>query len=154
MRPRLLALLLSISAAGAVASVAACEDIPFYVYSAQKWNVDGACLEAYVPVDVVQGSGADSSCPAACLMIGKDLYVSTVCPPLPANATAVAATDPACKAALEAARRGDACDAADAAGEGGGEGGGGDDAEAGGEDAAADAPEDAPEDVRDARADG
>lgn len=104
------ALVRSVLAAGvaALASVVAC-DVPFYVYSARRWNAADACVEPYVPIDRVEGEGADSSCPAVCLSVGAQLYVSTVCPPLPPSATEVPATDPICRAALDAANRDRIC---------------------------------------------
>lgn len=92
----------------ALAPMVACE-VPFYVYSARPWNAADACVEPYVPLDRVDGEGAGSSCPAVCLSVGRQLYVSTVCPPLPPSATEVAATDPACRAALDALNRDRVC---------------------------------------------
>lgn len=94
----------------AVVSLMAC-DVPFYVYSARRWNAADACVEPYVPIDRVSGEGADSSCPAVCLSVGAALYVSTVCPPLPPSATEVPATDPTCRAALDAMNRNRVCGA-------------------------------------------
>jgi hypothetical protein len=99
----------------ALAPMVACE-VPFYVYSARPWNAADACVEPYVPVDRVDGEGAGSSCPAVCLSVGRQLYVSTVCPPLPPSATEVAATDPSCRAALDALNRNRVCGGAEEGG--------------------------------------
>lgn len=141
--------------AAAATIVVACSDAKVYVYTAQKWNPAASCLEEYVPIETVDGDGADSTCPAACLSVGDDLYVSTLCPPLPANATPVPATDPVCKEALAAEAQKRACagpvaapDAAE----------GGEDVREAGEDAsveadAAEAGTDADADATDARDD-
>src|SRR5262249_34517199 len=78
---------------------------------------EGACLERYSSVEYVEGSGVSSRCPAHCLTVGTATYVSTVCPPLPANAVALDPTDEACvtaMAALDAAACGADAAAADA----------------------------------------
>jgi hypothetical protein len=92
-------------------SVASCLTTESYVYFAQKYDPAGDCLETNAPVEVVNGSGASSVCPAACLTVGADLFVSTVCPPLPAIATAVPADAGDCIKAVAAAKRGGTCDA-------------------------------------------
>ncbi|MGC4079510.1 MAG: hypothetical protein QM702_21210 [Rubrivivax sp.] len=133
----------------ALAAAAACEDSRFYVYTAQRWNAEEGCLEEYGPIEVVSGAGVSAACPAACLRVGEDLYVSTLCPPLPDNATAVDAKDGECKDALAAAAKKLACGAAEAGSEAG-------ERESGAEDGAqpdARAEEDAAGDARDA-ADG
>jgi hypothetical protein len=102
-------------------SVTSCLRTESYVYFAQRYDPNGDCLEGFKAVEVVNGSGASSSCPATCMTVGADLLVSTVCPPLPANATEVPADAGDCIAALAAAKRGGTCDApAEAGAEAGG----------------------------------
>ena len=122
----------------AVAFAASCITTDSYLYTAQKYDPTNDCVNAYKAIEVVNGSGASATCAPACLTVGEDLYVSTLCPPLPAIATAVAADAGTCIAALAAAATGGTCDApapTDAAGGGEGEGG----AEAGDKDADTDA---------------
>lgn len=80
--------------------VAACEEAESYVYTAQRFDAVADCLEPYSPVEVVSGPGAAATCEPACLMVGKDVFVSTMCPPLPAIATELEPDDEACVAAL------------------------------------------------------
>ena len=79
------------------------------MYSAQRWDPDNACLEPYAPVELVNGSGVGSRCPAVCLTVGKDTLVSTMCPPLPTIASAAAADAGDCIPALAAAKKGTSC---------------------------------------------
>jgi hypothetical protein len=110
-RLSLLAFAFAFAAAGiAMALAVACEGTQSYVYSAQKYDPAGDCLASYTSVETVNGPGAGTMCPAACLSVGADLYVSTMCPPLPAIATAVPNDMGACPAALAAAARGGTCD--------------------------------------------
>jgi len=81
-----------------------------YVYTAQKYDPTNDCVNGYKPVEVVKGSGASATCPPMCLMVGADLYVSTLCPPLPDIATAVDSDAGTCPAALAAAASGGTCD--------------------------------------------
>ncbi len=90
--------------------VTSCLTTQSYVYSAQKYDPAGDCLESYAAVEVVNGTGTSSACPAACLTVGADLFVSTMCPPLPVIATAVPADAGDCIAALAAAKRGGTCE--------------------------------------------
>ena len=99
------------AAACGAALLASCLSTQSYVYFAQKYDPTNDCLEKYSPVEVVNGSGAGSSCRATCMTVGADLFVSTVCPPLPAIATEVEADAGDCVAALTAAKRGGTCDA-------------------------------------------
>ena len=115
----------------AVAIAASCIATDSYVYTAQKYDPANDCVTAYKAIEVVNGSGASATCAPACLTVGEDLYVSTLCPPLPTIATAVAADAGPCIAARAAAATGGTCDAP-APAEGGTDEGG---AEAGDEDA-------------------
>lgn len=100
MRP-LLARALFLVAAGSALAVA-CVEVDSYVYSAHKYDSANACVGDYHSIEVIDGTGAKSTCPKACLEVNCALYVSTVCPPLPAIATPVASASPDCKAALAA----------------------------------------------------
>lgn len=129
---RVLAAAAIVGAAAAVGG-AACLTTESYVYSAQKYDPAADCLATYGAIEVVNGSGAGTTCPAACLSVGEDLYVSTVCPPLPTIATAVAADAADCIKALAAAKRGGTCDApAEAGSEGDAEAEGGVEKDSGG----------------------
>ena len=112
-----------------------------YVYTAQKYDETNDCLVDYTAIETVNGSAVSATCPAACMMVGDALYVSTVCPPLPVIATPVdldggdPAIAAACRAALAAAERGGTCDdpveggadaSEDGARDGSGDDGGGD----------------------------
>jgi hypothetical protein len=98
-------------AIAATLSSGACIRTESYVYSAQKYDPAAACVSAYSPIELVTGPGVGSRCPATCLTMGGELYVSTMCPPLPTIATDVAADSPDCKAALAAAATGGTCEA-------------------------------------------
>ena len=92
-------------------AAAACLAAESYVYSAQKYDPTADCVAGSKAIEVVKGSGASATCKATCLMVGEDLYVSTLCPPLPTIATAVDDDAGTCIAALAAAARGGTCDA-------------------------------------------
>ncbi len=98
MRRRVVLLLVVVI--GAVAF--ACEEADSYVFTAQRYDPDAGCLEPYKSIEVVPGGSVSSRCPATCLMVGNETFVSTVCPPLPANATALLLDAEACVLALEA----------------------------------------------------
>jgi hypothetical protein len=115
--------------------LASCISTDSYVYTAQKYDPTNDCVNAYAAFEVVNGSGASARCPRVCLMVGADLYVSTLCPPLPDIASAVDSDAGACIAALAAAASGGTCDMPVAT-EGGTDDGG---ADGGDEDANADA---------------
>ena len=94
----------------ATGGLTSCLSPASYVYTAQKYDPTNDCVNGYTPIEVVKGSGASANCPAACLMVGADLYVSTLCPPLPDIATAVDSDAGTCIAALAAAASGGTCD--------------------------------------------
>jgi hypothetical protein len=103
---RAAALVAVLSLAGAAATFAACLSFDSYVYTAEKYDPTADCVEEYAPVEVIKGSGAGAFCPPTCLTVGRDLYVTTMCPPLPTIATAVAADASDCIAARAAAAKG------------------------------------------------
>ncbi len=94
----------------AAAAMVACIATDSYLYSAQKYDPAGDCLTGAKAIEVVQGSGASAKCPVTCLMVGEDLYVSTLCAPFPTIATVVDADAGTCIAALAAAAKGGTCD--------------------------------------------
>lgn len=124
---------LSLLAAASVAVVAfvACEDDSRYVYTARKYDAVNGCLTDYKAIETVPGRGVSVRCPVACLTVDDAVYVSPVCPPLPANAEALDSTDPQCQAALDANARNALCSGGDTESEadGGEEDGGEDDAD-------------------------
>ena len=83
----------------ALAAIAACEGADSYVYTARRYDPAGSCLEAYAPVAVVDGPGVAATCPETCLTVGPEVFVTTMCPPLPAIATELQADAEACIAA-------------------------------------------------------
>lgn len=85
----------------ALAAAAACGDDGVYVYTARKYDPAAGCLEPYAPVDTITGEKVSSKCLPYCFALDGVTYVTDVCPPLPANATAVAGSDPTCIAAYE-----------------------------------------------------
>lgn len=131
--------LCTVSLLAAAAFVACLDEDPRYVYTAQKYDPALGCLEDYAAVETVPGDSVSSVCPVTCLTANASVYLSTVCPPVPAIATALDAASPECQEALDAARLEASCSAPEEAEEGDG-GGGAEDGEA--PDAGADAPAD------------
>ena len=132
------------------ACVAACVGEEEYVYSARRYDARAECFDPYAPVETVPGEGAGSQCPASCLTTGGEVYVTSMCPPLPGIASAVPAGTKECQAALAALKGGRTCGAAsaeagDEAGDDGGDASEGDASEGDAADAATDSA-----DVRDA----
>jgi len=95
---------------GAVAFAASCISADSYVYTAQKYDPTNDCVNAYKSIEVVKGSGASAVCAPTCLMVGDDLYVSTLCPPIPDIATPVDSDAGPCIAAVNAQASGGTCD--------------------------------------------
>jgi hypothetical protein len=131
----------------AVAFAASCISADSYVYTAQKYDEADDCVNAYTSIEVVKGSGASANCAPSCLMVGGDLYVSTLCPPIPDIASAVDSDAGPCIAAIKAQASGGTCDnpVVDEAGtdEGGADEGGSD--EAGNDEAGTDVDADTPD---------
>jgi hypothetical protein len=90
---------------GAVAAAAACDAADSYVYTARRYDADAACLHPYHAVEVVEGPGAAATCPETCLTVGNEVFVTTMCPPLPTIATELEANAEACIAARRASSR-------------------------------------------------
>jgi hypothetical protein len=85
--------------AAALGIVVACEEADVYVYTAQRYNADAACLEPYKPIEVVNGPGGDL-CAPSCLRVNGEIFVSRVCPPVPSNASLLRRDAPECQVAL------------------------------------------------------
>lgn len=89
----------------------ACEEWGPRVYTAQAYQADASCLEAYAPIGRVEAAELGASCEPACLLLDDTLYVSTVCHPYPPEASVVdPATNSDCGVALELLAAGTACD--------------------------------------------
>lgn len=82
--------------------VIACEEAQVYVYSAQRYNEDEDCVGRYEAIETVPGPDVYSKCAKRCLTVKEAVFVSTVCPPLPAIANDLPPTDPTCQKALAA----------------------------------------------------
>ncbi|MDF2695530.1 MAG: hypothetical protein K0S65_3913 [Labilithrix sp.] len=91
--------LVVLAVALAVAASVACEAADSYVYTARRYDAARACLELYRPVEVVEGPGVAATCPETCIGVGDDVFLTTMCPPLPTIATELAAEDEGCIAA-------------------------------------------------------
>jgi hypothetical protein len=91
------------------AGAAACEDFGPRVYTAQLFQAEPGCLDAYAPIGLVQARDLGSECEPVCLRLGDALYVSTVCAPYPAEASIEADTEE-CGAALTALGAGASCE--------------------------------------------
>jgi len=93
---------------------AACEDFGPRVYTAQLFQADPGCLEAFAPIGLVQAKDLGAECEPVCLRLGDALYVSTVCAPYPAEASLEAADAEECAAALATLDAGASCEEAGA----------------------------------------
>lgn len=82
--------------------VSACDESGPRVYTAQAYDAEADCLEAYAPLGLVEADELPATCEPVCLE-GEALYVSTVCAPYPVTASQVTpeeSTD--CAKALDA----------------------------------------------------
>jgi hypothetical protein len=84
------------------------------VYTAQLYRPELACLEGYAPLGLVEGESLGALCEPVCLALGEDRYVSTVCPPYPAEVSVELPDSDDCGAALEAVASDSTCDTGDA----------------------------------------
>jgi hypothetical protein len=103
MSARMAAIALALAAAGS-----GCDESGPRVFTAQRFRAELACLEAYAPLGLVEAEDVGSLCDPVCLSQDEELFVTTVCPPYPAQATVDAPDSDDCAAALAAP----ACDAA------------------------------------------
>ncbi len=83
-------------------ALAGCDESGPRVYTAQRHAVEAGCLEAYAPIGLVEAEALSALCAPVCLSLGEDLYVSTLCPPYPAEASIEPEDSEGCTAALEA----------------------------------------------------
>jgi hypothetical protein len=79
-----------------------CDDSTAYVYTGQRFDETLGCVEAYAPIDRVEGDRTSSTCPPLCVRIKDTLFLSNVCPPFPGGAELLEPDDPTCGAALAA----------------------------------------------------
>jgi hypothetical protein len=93
----------------------ACDEFGPRVYTAQRHAVDPGCLEAYAPIGLVEAQAVSALCEPVCLSLGEDLYVSTLCPPYPAEASVEPEDSEGCTAALAAPLCDDPIETPDAA---------------------------------------
>jgi hypothetical protein len=92
-----------------------CDEFGPRVYTAQRHAVDPGCLEAYAPIGLVEAQAVSALCEPVCLSLGEDLYVSTLCPPYPAEASVEPEDLEGCTAALAAPPCDDPTETPDAA---------------------------------------
>lgn len=113
----------------ATLAISACEEHTVYIYTAAKYDEEADCVEPYSSIEQVPGEGASAKCSPRCMMVEGDLYVSTVCPPLPDGVDEVPADAGTCIAAVRALQRdGGTCAAGSSSGGTAAEDAGGDDA--------------------------
>jgi hypothetical protein len=106
---------LLIAAFAGVGAWPACNEPGPRVYTAQPFDPERICLEAYEAIGLVTAEALPSSCEAVCLLVDEQLYVSTVCPPYPLEASILSQDlSPECAGALDAFDQELACDEADA----------------------------------------
>ena len=100
-----------------------CEEYGPRIYTARLYRVGARCLEPYTPIGVVQAGELRATCERQCLSLDAQLFVSTVCPPLPARVETVNAEVPVCALALGAFDALATCGVSDAGVDGGFDGG-------------------------------
>lgn len=81
---------------------AGCDGFGPRVYTAQRHAVEAGCLETYAPIGLVEAEAISALCAPVCLSLGEDRYVSTLCPPYPAEASVEPEGSEGCTAALAA----------------------------------------------------
>lgn len=77
----------------------ACEQADSYVFTARRLRQESACLDEYGAVAVLSGEGASVRCNARCFRLRDAIYITTLCPPLPTSAEALAEGEPPCELA-------------------------------------------------------
>jgi hypothetical protein len=81
----------------------ACDESGPRVYTAKAYDRGAQCLAADTPIGLVESEDLKATCEPVCIELRGELYVSTVCPPYPADSVLVAAEDSTdCAAALTA----------------------------------------------------
>jgi len=112
--PRMLAALLGAAVLFFVLAPG-CDESGPRVYTAQRHAVDEGCLETYAPIGLVEAEALSALCEAVCLSLDEDLYISTLCPPFPAEASVEPVDSEGCTAALAAPLCDDLVETPDAA---------------------------------------
>jgi hypothetical protein len=79
-----------------------CDESGPRVFTAQRYRADLACLETYAPLGLVEAEDVGALCEPVCLSEDEELFISTVCPPYPAEASVEPADSEGCAAALAA----------------------------------------------------
>jgi hypothetical protein len=94
---------------GSIALVLACANIESgcdesgpRVFTAQRYRAEAGCLETYAPLALVEAEDVGSLCDPLCLSQNEELFVTTVCPPYPAEAVIEAPDSAGCATALAA----------------------------------------------------
>jgi hypothetical protein len=102
----------------ALALVAACDDsnTRSHVYAGRQLEDARGCLDPTSSIDVVEGPEPPSTCSPTCIVSPPDfdsglttVYVSTMCPPLPAAPFDTTGSDPRCSTALAAYQANTTC---------------------------------------------
>lgn len=94
-----------------------CEEYGPRVYTARPVVAALGCLPGSVPLGVVQAGDLAADCEIRCLLLDAALYVSRVCPPLPARAIELRPDQsPACARAVSLFTARAFCGAPDAGG--------------------------------------
>lgn len=102
----------------ALAVASGCSEYGARIYSAHPYRAGRGCLEPSLAIGVVQSGQLASTCAGQCLLLDETLYVSNVCPPIPARAVLVAPEkSAACAEALGLLDAEDWCERSDAAGQ-------------------------------------
>lgn len=86
----------------AARAIPGCDESGPRVYTAQRHSLEAGCLEAYTAIGLVEAEALSALCAPVCLSLGEDVYVSTLCPPYPGEASLEAADSKPCAAALDA----------------------------------------------------
>jgi hypothetical protein len=85
-----------------VSGAGGCDEFGPRVYTAQRYEPELGCLEAYAPLGLIEANEIGALCAPVCLSQDDALFVSTVCPPYPATASVEQPESEACAAALAA----------------------------------------------------
>ena len=80
--------------------VAGCPDSGNRVYTAASYVAGSGCLQDYAPLGLVVAGDLPANCAPTCLSVGGQVYVSTVCPPFPAEATVLDTSTTDCQQAI------------------------------------------------------
>jgi hypothetical protein len=105
-----LALAVAVGALGASGALGCNDDnTRSHVYAGRKFEDARGCLDTTTSVDVVDGPDRGSTCDPMCIVSAPDydsgvrsVFVSTMCPPLPAAPFDTTQSDPRCPTAIAA----------------------------------------------------